>query len=122
MRKRLFFGSVAIVFTSGAGAAEHYVEIWNPPEIHNRVQDLARQSKKPARPHKWHASKDTPSRTAKQRVSAADSSERAAAIVPRAKRRPRFDDIPRKMTPEGNVLRVSHAVAYGRPLRRITSQ
>jgi hypothetical protein len=38
------------------------------------------------------------------------------------RRRPRFDVIPRKMTPEGNVVRVSNAAAFGRPLRRPISE
>ena len=122
MRKRLVLGSLAIVFASAAGAAEHYVEIWNPPEVHHRVQDFARQSKKLDRSHRRHASRDTNARPAKQRVSAADGSKRPVASVSGAKRRPRFDDIPRKMTPEGNVLRVSHAAAYGPPLSEVTSE
>jgi hypothetical protein len=113
-------GSLAIVFASAAGAAEHYVEIWNPPEVHHRVQDFARQWKKPDRSHRRHASRDTNARIAKQRVSAADGSERPVASAPGAKRRPRFDDIPRKMPPEGNVLRVGHAATFGRPLSEIT--
>jgi hypothetical protein len=98
-------------FPSAARAGEHYVEIWNPPEA---------RLVKPATPGKSTAGKPaliahTMPKAATRRV--ADPLAKAAPIrqpirhpVSEAARRsvtPSPADIPRIITPEGNVLRVS---------------
>jgi hypothetical protein len=94
-------------FPSAAGAGEHYVEIWNPPEARLVT---------PAAPGKSTAGKPalithTMPKAATRRV--ADPLAKAAPVrhagseMARRPVTPSPADIPRIITPEGNVLRVS---------------
>src|SRR5258706_5843729 len=97
-------GLLLMALTSPAFAAERYVEIWNPPEAQNgmhrgKVASQALKHKRPT-PHlvkaKTHPSSAITKLAAKPRATH-DGSRRLTPDVP---------DIPRQITPEGNVLRV----------------
>jgi hypothetical protein len=110
LRKSLFLGSVVMALATAAAAGERYVEIWNPPEARNRAHELNSQARKPIkRRHVNTSVLRTLPPTAKHRASATAFSGRPPAIEPRV--RPTFDDIPRRITPEGNISRVSHGTA-----------
>lgn len=101
--KHLIFALTGLVVGSTAHAGERYLEVWNPPEarlahrgiVHKPVQHhrLAFHPRHDVRRHKIVASIPTVARPA---------AESKTAGTPK----PSFDDIPRQLTPEGNVLRV----------------
>ena len=92
------FGCVLLllVFTSSAFATQKYQEIWNPPEA--RGASL----KHPATAHRSAKHTGGVQHIAKARAH--------RAPVPKLAMKPSntrdFSDIPRQITPEGNVLRV----------------
>ncbi|BEU27463.1 hypothetical protein PBP221_76030 (plasmid) [Paraburkholderia sp. 22B1P] len=103
--KHVISGLVVMWLASAALAGGHYVEVWNPPEARGGVAEyttrpeaVARNPKKPR-----HSGVNTASaqrrRTAPLAVPPSERRASAAAA-------PTFDDIPRQITPEGNVLRV----------------
>ncbi|WP_207634651.1 hypothetical protein [Paraburkholderia hospita] len=89
---------------SPALAGAHYVEVWNPPEAHgnfgaaqpaHKIKERQPVSVRPVQRRLHH------------RVAAVAPVQNASiATVERRAHEPRYQDIPRKMTPEGNVLRV----------------
>ena len=89
---------------SPALAGAHYVEVWNPPEAHGNI-GLAQPVRKI--PKRQSVSVRPVQRRLHHRVAAVAPVQRASiATVERHAHEPRYQDIPRKMTPEGNVLRV----------------
>ncbi|MGF6776753.1 hypothetical protein [Paraburkholderia sp. GAS334] len=102
---RTFILPVALLgIASSAYAGDRYVEVWNPPEAHTAPAKPGAQKKTS---HKTGARK--PSQTiAKKVTDPAASTASAVAAAPRVKVRP-IDpntDIPRKIGPDGHVLRV----------------
>lgn len=97
-RKLIRFLLVATLGVS-ASAQARYVEMWNPPEA--RASAIPAKAKAVKRRH--------------VSVQHARPSHPPAKVVATPKVRPSphqgltYDDIPRKLTPEGNVLRVSGA-------------
>ena len=99
----LILALAGLVVGSTAHAGERYVEVWNPPEArlahpsiaHKLVRHhrLAFHVREGAARHKAVASIPTVARPA---------TESKTARAPK----PTFDDIPRQLAPEGNVLRV----------------
>jgi hypothetical protein len=103
-----FFGCVLFLlgFTSSAFATQEYKEIWNPPEARGASLKHPMTAHKPAknarvvqriaktRTHRVLAS--TPELAMKQHSVATGA----------AAKTPDLSDIPRQITPEGNVLRV----------------
>ena len=100
-------GAMLFALASTVAASEHYVEIWNPPEA---------RLVKPTTKYKPHSGKPaliahTMPKPAARRV--ADPLAKAAPVkhasgdALRKTVSPTVIDIPRIMTPEGNVLRVS---------------
>ncbi|MGF6760659.1 hypothetical protein P3T24_000971 [Paraburkholderia sp. GAS33] len=102
--------TVAAAAPSTAAAGAHYVEVWNPPEARiaspvaaakSRVKPgktalLARSMGKAAAPHRIA-----------DRLSKASTTRRLGIDAAKKTTSPRFIDIPRILTPEGNVLQVS---------------
>lgn len=92
---------ILLVGTLGlsAGAPARYVEVWNPPE--------ARASAIPAKPKAVKRRHVSVPRVRQVRPPA------KVVSAPKVRTAPHqgltYDDIPRKRTPEGNVLRVSGA-------------
>jgi hypothetical protein len=111
LRRGLFVISIGMAFASASMAGEHYVEFWNPPEVHRNAHKLARRLNRPVNHQTSSAGGTRLPRTAKRRVSAASGSGKRMAFGLQIKRRRTFDDIPRQVTPEGNILRVSHTSA-----------
>jgi hypothetical protein len=98
-------GLVAMAVCVPASAGSHYVEVWNPPEArvgaphqkaaikaprHRRVSTTLAQAK--MRHHSGTPTVVTP------KMPTGTSNARDS--------QPSFDDLPRQITPEGNVLRV----------------
>lgn len=132
---RLFgCGLLALTFASTGWAAEHYVEVWNPPEARQpaaRAGADARTGKSAekhasatpkaaAKPHKRRVAQAVKAGSHRPPAAAADA---PAAPRPVAQPAPgrltvmqpaapdtthalNFSDIPRQYTPDGNVLRV----------------
>lgn len=103
VRYCLFLLAIAFpAFPTFAGA--RYVEVWNPPEARvdtQRVQP-ARKAPKHRRASMRTGRTQLPSRS----VAAAPGPKASVAAVGHRTGEPRYDDIPRQITPEGNVLRV----------------
>jgi len=93
---------LAVAFPTFAGA--HYVEVWNPPEARGDM----RQAQPPRKaPRHRHATVHFASGQLHHRIAAAAPDLRASvATAEQRARTPRYEDIPRQITPEGNVLRV----------------
>jgi hypothetical protein len=111
MLRVLGAGAILFVLASTVAASEHYVEIWNPPEA--RLVKPTAQSK--SRPGKAALIAHTMPKAAPRRV--ADPLSKAAPVrhassdAARKPVTPSAIDIPRIITPEGNVLRVSGGTA-----------
>ncbi|WP_434660776.1 hypothetical protein P5W99_11105 [Paraburkholderia sp. A3BS-1L] len=118
MTRTLICSLLCVAVVAPAIADARYVEIWDPPEARTHAPSLAKPvpAVKPHKPLKRKRVSLEVSRTAPRVVS------RVAphAVAPRAvahaaaqtsassaKSTPSFDAIPRQITPEGNVLRVS---------------
>lgn len=103
--KQVILGAVLAALTSTATAGTHYVEVWNPPEARSSVPGVSSQFHKSSAKRHAHT-KALPRSNGKHdvRAAAASWSPRAAG---RPHARPTFNDIPRQITPEGNILRVS---------------
>ncbi|PXW22579.1 hypothetical protein [Paraburkholderia caballeronis] len=112
-------GAMLCALASSAFAAEHYVEVWNPPEA--RID-----SARPSAPGKRsHAKKG-----AKRRIAAADHlaprkvagpAERASAALPAAPAKPamtpqtdRHPALTPKVGPDGRVLQVGYRLPASR--------
>jgi len=107
MLRVLSAGAMLFVLASTAAASGHYVEIWNPPEA--RVGQPAAKCK--PRSGKTALLSRNMSKVAPHRI--ADPLAKGALAkhvggdAPNKATNPRSIDIPRIVTPEGNVLRVS---------------
>lgn len=105
MFRLLSAGAMLLAVASTGVAGEHYVEIWNPPEA--RMQPSRSSKPKPGKvavlPH--HTSNATPRRVADPVAKSVEN--KRAGKGPRKAAVPSATDLPRIMTPEGNVLRVS---------------
>lgn len=104
MFRLLSVGAMLFAVASTGVAGEHYVEIWNPPET--RMQPSRSNKPKPGRvavlPR--HTTNATPRRVADPVAKSLPNAR--AAKGPRKAAMPNATDLPRMMTPEGNVLRV----------------
>jgi hypothetical protein len=111
-------GALLLVMASTVSAGERYIEIWNPPEARLAQPSTGcRQSSgcKPAAPSR-HSPKATPRRVAD---AAAKSPAPRRAVAERARKQasPQAVELPRIITPEGNVLRVNDSEARVRVVR-----
>jgi hypothetical protein len=108
-----FLGASALLLTvaSTASAGEHYIEVWNPVEARGTVPLTEPSHKQSVHRHaapravKYHARKTPPPMPkliAKQREAPAGSRRTGPDVT----------DIPRQITPEGNILRVDSRHAY----------
>ncbi|ASV99786.1 hypothetical protein CJU94_17560 [Paraburkholderia aromaticivorans] len=103
-----FFGLGAMLFAvaSTGVAGEHYVEIWNPPEARTGMPPRASAVRRPAAGKRVGAravtvhARRAPAPVAKL-ATKTDMQENAPVHAPD------MSGIPRQITPEGNVLRVS---------------
>lgn len=105
MRRYLGVGLILLAFASSVMADEHYIEVWNPPEARGVRQHPGSSHKRsthrhaPAHPIRYRTHTRTvplPQTTAGC-CKAVDGSKMAE---------PDWTDIPRQITPEGNILRV----------------
>lgn len=102
---RTFILPVALLgIASSAYAGERYVEVWNPPEAQTAP---ARPGARKKTGHQSAARKPSPT-IAKKVTDPAANNAGAAPAAPRVKVRPLDPntDIPRKIGPDGHVLRV----------------
>lgn len=97
----------ALTSTAAVGG-EHYVEVWNPPEARGQRPAVPVHVRKS--PKKRHVSMKTLPSAAKHSVGKVPAHGQSATAR-RIDMPPTFDDIPRRITPEGNILRVSHGSA-----------
>ncbi|WCM24469.1 hypothetical protein NDK50_27050 [Paraburkholderia bryophila] len=101
-------GVLLLAFASTAAASEHYIEIWNPPEA--RLPQASASGKGIAGkrpPVSRHASRAAPRRVADAVGQSVPGKKRVSDTFKKPIT-PRPTDIPRIMTPEGNVLRVNY--------------
>jgi hypothetical protein len=101
-------GAVMLAVASTATAGGHYVEVWNPPEA--RIGQPAGKGNNPKVGKTALLSrgmgKVAPRRVADPLAKASAGKHAQGNAVTRKATRPRFIDIPRILTPEGNVLQV----------------
>lgn len=113
--QRLWLGGlVAMVVSVPAFAGGQYVEEWNPPESH--VGAPHKTAVKPPRHRRVSLTLVQPKRRHHQGTSAG-SSRRVATGLNARNGQPSFEDLPRQITPEGNVLRVDGRSATARVQR-----
>jgi hypothetical protein len=115
LEKRLVYGLLAMTFAGPALAGERYVEVWNPPEArgvaaaHTKKATMsAHKSVKQRHVSLYAAASHTrrkPGLTTPAQSSVPDPVP--ATSTPAASAAPTFDDIPRQIAPEGDVLRVT---------------
>ena len=104
MKKAIRYGLFFLATASPAIADPHYVEVWNPPEAHGGMRPAP-----PVRttPRHHHTNVHIARAQLHHRVVAAVPGPKASvAAVGHRAHTPRYDDIPRQVTPEGNILRV----------------
>ncbi|TDN59119.1 hypothetical protein [Paraburkholderia sp. BL10I2N1] len=112
MTKAIGYGLFFLALASPALASARYVEVWNPPEARGEVQPLQPVGKAPR--HR-RASVHIARGQLPHRIAAAAPGPKASvAAVGHRARAPRYEDIPRQVTPEGNVLRVDGHRAQAR--------
>lgn len=107
MFRFLGVGVVLLAVASTGFAGEHYAEIWNPPEarlVHPPA--IAKPKSDKASPFSRHTLRATPRQVADP-VAKSFPSARAGASSTKSMT-PRPTNIPRIITPEGNVLRVRY--------------
>lgn len=96
--------SAFLTTAATASAGQHYVEVWNPPEAHGSTSSSV------GREHKSSNKRVAPLKPAIGRAKPHVAMKSVAVPVPppqgTERRVPTFDDIPRKRTPRGDVLRV----------------
>lgn len=98
--------AMLLAVASTAAAGEHYVEIWNPPEA--RIGQPAGKCKPKtgkAALLSHGVSKVAPRRIADP-LAKASAGKHDGSDVSKKTASPRFLDIPRIVTPEGNILQV----------------
>ena len=119
MTRTLICSLLCFAVVVPAIAGEHYIEVWNPPEARANAAAAAKPAAAAVKPHK-------PLRRKRVSLGVSHTVPRVVlrvaprAVAPRAvapaaaqtsassaKSTPSFDAIPRQITPEGNVLRVS---------------
>ncbi|MFM0372744.1 hypothetical protein [Paraburkholderia aspalathi] len=105
MFRFLSAGVMLLAVASTGVAGEHYVEIWNPPEA--RMQPSGNGKPKLGKDVvlSRHTSNATPRRLADLAVKSLANKHAGNGLKKVAV--PRAADLPRIMTPEGNVLRVN---------------
>jgi len=112
MTRVIRYGLFFLAIASPALAGTHYLEVWNPPEARDEVQPVRPVGKAPRhRRASVHAARGQ----LRHRIAAAAPGPKASvAAVEHGARAPRYEDIPRQLTPEGNVLRVDGRRAQAR--------
>ncbi|WP_454825054.1 hypothetical protein [Paraburkholderia xenovorans] len=111
MLRFLGIGVLLLTVVSTVSAGERYVEVWNPPEA--RV-DAPRAKL----PHKQSMHRHTAPRAVKYRARSTPAPTRKLIAkqreIPADSRTatPDLTDLPRQITPEGNILRVDSRQAY----------
>ncbi|REE19616.1 hypothetical protein B0G71_2718 [Paraburkholderia sp. BL27I4N3] len=106
MFRFLGLGIMLCAAASTAMAGEHYVEAWNPPEARVGKPHCAVVARRPVAsrhivPHAMKARTRTAPAPVGRLVAKSDRRESVPAHAPD------MSEIPRQITPEGNVLRVS---------------
>jgi hypothetical protein len=114
MLRFLSAGAVLLAVASTATAGEHYAEVWNPPEA--RIGQPAGKGK--SKVGKTALLSRGMGKVATRRIAdplaKASAGKHAGGDGARKATSPRFIDIPRILTPEGNVLQVGtgHTSVY----------
>ncbi|WP_087733517.1 hypothetical protein [Paraburkholderia piptadeniae] len=102
-------GLLAFAVVSPSIAGERYVEVWNPPEARGVVGIRPVQTARNTPPHRRTAAHVPHHRLRRHVVATAPVPAISRRSTASQTSRPAltFDDIPRQITPEGNVLRVN---------------
>lgn len=105
MLRFLGVGVVLLAVVSTVSAGERYVEVWNPPEARGNAPHVKL-------PHKQSVHRHGASRAVKYRVRSAPAptpklmAKQREIPVDSRTATPDLTEIPRQITPEGNILRV----------------
>lgn len=94
-----------VTICSPALASTHYVEVWNPPEARGRMEPAHRARKTPKQRQRVN-DRLAHERSHHRVVAAVPGPNASVANVGRRTHEPRYEDIPRQLAPESNVLRV----------------
>ncbi|AUT76717.1 hypothetical protein C2L64_48860 [Paraburkholderia hospita] len=90
---------------SPALAGEHYIEVWNPTEARGRMEP-AHTARKTSKQRQRVSDPLAHERSHHRVVAAVPGPNASVANVGRRTHEPRYEDIPRQLAPEDNVLRV----------------
>lgn len=106
-------GALLCAFASTAFAAEHYVEVWNPPEarsgsLHASAPDKKGHSKKVGRHHAGATDHVSPRRIAEPAMRASATLVPIAPSAPATNRHPL---IAPKLGPDGRIMQVGYRLS-----------
>ncbi|OYD60463.1 UNVERIFIED_ORG: hypothetical protein BDU10_9831 [Burkholderia sp. CF145] len=104
MTKTIRYGLFFLAMGSPAFAGERYVEVWNPPEAHSAMHPRQPIYKTPK--HRRAGVRIAHHGLRHRGFAGTPGPKASVATVEHRAHEPRYEDIPRQMTPEGNVLRV----------------
>lgn len=113
--KRAGCGLCVLAFAASAYAGDHYVEVWNPPEARGtapRTPATTQKSRRnaphvvPTNVHRPVAPSTPPKLAAKPRAMPAPNAARRDGAERAAPDLSATPQIPRQITPEGNILQV----------------
>jgi hypothetical protein len=111
MTKTIRYGLFFLAIGTPVFAGAHYVEVLNPPEAHGAMVPGQPLHKTPK--HRRASVRIAHNGLHHRVVAATPGPKASVAAAEHRIHEPRYEDIPRQMTPEGNVLRVDgrHAQA-----------
>lgn len=106
MLRFLGIGTVLLTVASTVSAGERYQEVWNPPEARGAMCHVKTARKHPKHQHAAPHTVKIRSLQTSPPVAKLASKQHSSPETLRAKARDMID-IPRQITPEGNILRVN---------------
>lgn len=109
-------GAMLLAVASTGVAGEHYVEVWNPAEARQVKPPVCGKSKSGKTSLLSHSTSKAVPRRVTDSISKV-SPNRHTGDSPQKPKTPRAADLPRIITPEGNVLRVTTRGASAKVLR-----
>lgn len=110
----LIFAFASLMAASAAHAGERFVEVWNPPEARLGNPRVAHEPVRHSRlAFHTHGNAERPRPAASMSTVVKPTTASKTAGTPWQT----FDDIPRQLTPEGNVLRVKGGYSQAEVVR-----
>ena len=99
-------GAILLAVASTGVAGEHYLEVWNPPEARQVKPPVCGKSKSGKTSLLSHSTSKAVPRRVTDSIGKVSPNRHTGDSLQKRKT-PRAADVPRIITPEGNVLRVT---------------